>query len=100
MARTFVALYRPGPGWLADTPVWGQPLEEHGRYMHQLFLEGRLQAGGPFTDWSGGLAIFVVEEPDEAQRLIDEDPAVVAGTFAAELHPWMSVDWPSYRPRS
>lgn len=50
MSGTFVALCRPGPSWLADTPVWGQPLEEHGRYMH-----------------------------------------------TAELRPWMSVDWPSYR---
>lgn len=72
-------------------PWLEQGLYEHGVYMQTLFDEDRLLYGGPFDDHTGGLAIMTVESEAEAQAIVDEDPAVVDGTFDADLHPWMVV---------
>ena len=47
----------------------------HVRHWRRLRLEG--YSGGPFADRSGGLIVFEVASPDEAQRAVESDPFVV-----------------------
>jgi uncharacterized protein YciI len=94
--QRFVIVYSPGPHWLAGKAFWEQPLQAHGAYMHQLYTEGKLAMGGPFTDSQGGLAVLDVADQTEAQQIVADDPAVERGIFIAKPHPWFQVDWQHY----
>ncbi len=96
MSNLFVVHYSPGPTWEADKPFYEQNLLAHGQYMKQLYDQGQLTHGGPFTDNSGGLSIFNVETLAEAQEILAKDPAIISNVFVATLHPWFSVDWDTY----
>lgn len=69
----------------ADSPqiVW-----EHGRRNFVLRSQGILSIVCPINDDSelAGLYVFNTD-PDEASRLLREDPGVQAGIFTFEVHP-------------
>jgi uncharacterized protein YciI len=90
---TYLAVYRPGPGWVPGKPLGQQPLKEHGNYMLSLYVKGVLKFAGPFLDDAGGAVVFEAESEERAKALVDADPAVVTKVFVAELHPWRIVDW-------
>jgi uncharacterized protein YciI len=92
----FAIVYAPGPNWIPGKPFSEQPLMDHANYMHQLYLQGKLVLGGPFTDNSGGLVVLDVADQNQAQQILESDPAVKAGIFIAKLHPWFTVDWAHY----
>jgi uncharacterized protein len=94
--QRFVILYSPGPAWLAGKPIWEQPLQAHGDYVHKLYLRGVLVMAGPFTDSTGGMDIIDVTDEKEANAILAGDPAVQENIFTAHLHPWFSVDWKNY----
>lgn len=51
---------------------------------------GKIIAAGPFGDdgeWRG-ILIFDVETMEEAEEILKQDPAVIAGRLRYELHPW------------
>lgn len=57
----------------------------------RLADEGKLAVAGPFRkndQGMRGLFILNVETVEEAQALVDTDPAVHAGILVAELTPW------------
>ena len=61
----------------------------HFRYLQGLLGEGRLIMAGPCTDGKGpGIIVFEAADEDEARVTMEADPAVVAGVFSAELHPF------------
>ncbi len=70
----------------AEAIVW-----EHGRRNHALRLHGILPIVGPIRDGGEccGIAIFDAT-PEEAVRIMDEDPGVKAGVFTYEVHPMLS----------
>jgi uncharacterized protein YciI len=92
----YVIIYTPGRKWIAGASVFDQPLREHGAYMARLYGEGVLVHGGPFIDDAGGMATVTAESGEEAQSIVDNDPAVRTGVLNASFHPWMSVDWSTY----
>lgn len=92
---TFLVIYKPGSAWLPGKPLAQQPLREHGRYMLDLYSQGRLKIAGPFSDDSGGAVVLYAANQDEAKSTVMKDPAVVTGVFVYELHPWSLVDWES-----
>src|SRR6056297_2247069 len=72
----------------APTPEEGAAIQEHFLRLLRMTREGVVLFAGPCTDEVGpGIVIF--EAPDEAaaRRIMEEDPAVAAGVFAAKLHP-------------
>jgi uncharacterized protein YciI len=89
----YLAIYRPGPNWLAGKPTSAQPLREHGKYMLSLYRSGRLQLAGSFGDEAGGAAAFEAEDDAAAQAIVDADPAVTAGVMICDLRRWRVVDW-------
>ncbi len=84
----FVVTYSPGPAWKPGRPMAEQDLRPHGAYYARLAAEGRVVAGGGFVGADGGMAVLRAADQREAQRLLAEDPAVVARVFAATLRAW------------
>ena len=74
-----------------DAPDTGATIWEHGRRNFELRDAGVMPIVGPLLDDTDtcGACILTVP-PDEAARLMDTDPAVVAGIFTYELHPMRS----------
>ena len=81
---------------LGRGPAYGTPeslpvIWEHGRRNFQLRDSGELALVGPLTDGGTfvGICVFTVEQ-DEARRLMEEDPAIMAGILTFEVHTWKS----------
>lgn len=96
MTEYYLIQHSPGPAWIEGKGFQEQPLLEHGAYMHDLYQQGILIEGGPFLDHSGGIALVKVENKERAERILEEDPALISGVFTAELRPWLRVDWENY----
>jgi len=65
--------------------------EGHMANINKLANEGKLTLAGPFMKNDRnyrGIYIFNVETIEEAQSLVNLDPAVQAKIFEAELTPW------------
>jgi uncharacterized protein YciI len=71
------------------TPEEQAVFAEHAERLAQMLEEGTLIIAGPTLGRvNTGIAVF--EAPDEAaaQRIIDEDPVVLAGIGRGELRPF------------
>ena len=97
MRNYFAGVMFRGPLHLErDSPGYGELQERHLAFNRRRAEEGRWKAFGPVTD-GGALAslrVFEAQSLEEAQALIDEDPAVQAGHLRGEAHPlfWPSLD--------
>lgn len=63
----------------------------HMKNIGRLANEGKLAVAGPFMKNDRayrGLYIFNVPTVDEAEKLVQTDPAVKAGILIAEMTPW------------
>jgi uncharacterized protein YciI len=87
----FVIL-KTGPN---DSTVKGKERDDifagHMANIGRLADEGKLAVAGPFgknDKGYRGLFVFNVETVEEAQKLVQTDPAVKAGIFVAEMTPW------------
>ena len=85
----YCAVYRPGPAWVTGRSMTDQP-EIHGHFAHMTKLQERqhLVLGGPFTDDSGAMALFVFPNQQSAERAITADPIVSSGVVTVRIHPW------------
>jgi uncharacterized protein YciI len=68
--------------------------QQHLSYMRSLLESGKAVIGGPVMDDPElrGVLIFRAKSADEARGWVMADPAVAAGHFAVETHPWWSED--------
>jgi uncharacterized protein YciI len=68
--------------------------ERHVAYVQSLVQSGKAMIAGRIKDDPEmvGVLIFRTESADEARNWATADPAVTAGHFTAELHPWWSED--------
>jgi uncharacterized protein len=99
--RTYLVVYRPGPGWIQGKSMQEQPpLKEHGRYMLQLYRQGVLQFAGRFGDNIGGAMAFVAKDDADANAIVAADPAVTSGMFTHELRAWELQPWADIAARS
>jgi len=93
---TYLLIYRPGPAWPQGKTVAELPLREHGNYMLGLYAKGSMKLAGPLTDNAGGAVVLEVADDAEARAIVANDPAVKAGLFVHELHPWAPVAWEKF----
>jgi uncharacterized protein YciI len=64
----------------------------HREYLRSLLDAGKLHESGPFTDDSGALLIYDVEDVAEAQQLLANDPYTPAGIIAGvTMREWNRV---------
>lgn len=87
----YLLIYDRGPAWIAGKPMHQQKLAEHVAYMRRLIDEGRIVAGGPFGEESGGMAILRADSSVEAEKILQSDPGVLNGTFVGSVRQWTPV---------
>lgn len=88
-----VALLKRGPNYGADG--MSKDLQaEHVTSVMSLLESGKAVIAGPFGDDSdiAGILILRAKSAEEARGWAEKDPAVKAGVFVAEMHPWWSED--------
>lgn len=93
VSYSFVLLHR-GPNWTANaTSGVRHVLKSHARHLEKLRAKGALIAAGP-VEGTGEVRGVLVFDADTAatRRLVEKDPAVKAGRFVPEIHPW----WTAY----
>jgi uncharacterized protein YciI len=91
--RTYVlCILKTGP---KDAEIKGDErnriFEGHFANIGRLAAEGKLAVAGPFGKNDKnyrGLYIFTVATIEEAEKLVQLDPAVKAGIFVPDLTPW------------
>ena len=88
----FVIYFTTGKAWLQKEPHWKQGLLPHRQYVKKALAEGKLVAGGPFMDHTGGLIILEVDSLQDAQSFADNDPAVIQEKFEAKVYPWEPLE--------
>ncbi len=88
-----MALLKKGPKY--DAAGMSQDLKaQHIGNVLSLIASGKAVIAGPFADDSeiAGVLIFRARSAEEAREWAENDPAVKAGFFVAEMHPWWSED--------
>lgn len=90
MADTFIYLVRPTRDDFVKTRTSAEErvVAQHFDYLTELFHASKLTLAGPCLDAAFGVVILNVQDRAEAEALMAADPAVRAGVFAAELHPF------------
>jgi uncharacterized protein len=85
----FCMLFREKTG---DAPK--ELMTAHAGYVAKLKADGKLSAAGRISgeDELAGLVVFRAISLEEAEKLMNEDPAVKAGLFRVEYHRWWSSD--------
>lgn len=84
----FAMYYTPGPNWIAGKSVMEQDLVEHTKYMVELDQKNLLAIAGPLLDNTGGLNVINVTNQEEADAIMNADPAIRAGICVGVAHPW------------
>ncbi|MBA3570898.1 MAG: hypothetical protein H0W34_02745 [Pyrinomonadaceae bacterium] len=95
MVEFHMALLKRGPQWTdKKTPERMEILTQHLAYFTSLLDSGKAVIGGPLTDESEirGLYVLRAKSATEALAWSEADPAVKAGYFSVEMHPWWSEE--------
>ena len=80
-----------GPSWTPGTSPELQALQtQHMAHMQKTAEAGKLVIAGPLSDSGNirGILVYKVASLEEAKALAEADPAVKAGRFSVEVHPW------------
>lgn len=90
-----MALLKRGPKWSSEpSRERMQMRQRHIAYMRTLLDSNKLMIAGAIQDDNELIEvhIFRTKSAEEATAWLNEDPAIVAGYLAPELHPWWSED--------
>jgi uncharacterized protein YciI len=93
--RTDLYLKWKETGKWPDDSAANKALDAHSAYWSRQLRAGHaLLAGGMGGDYWDNAAMILVQEPTlaDAQRLVDNDPAVIAHAFQAQVRPF-DVFW-------
>ena len=76
----------------SDDPARLDHRPAHRERLAALVAEGRLLAAGPWTDESGALLVFLVEDREALDAILDADAYYTApGVTIAGIHEWYPV---------
>ena len=93
MKRYVFCILKTGTNTTATAEEKSKYFAGHMANITRLAKEGKLVVAGPFMKNDRnyrGIFIFNVATVEEAQALVDTDPAVKAKIFEVELTPWYS----------
>ncbi|PWK14842.1 YciI family protein [Tumebacillus permanentifrigoris] len=63
-------------------------LNTHFAYLQKLVETGTCLLAGPCLDRAFGIVVLRVDTPEQAQEIMENDPAIKFGVMSAELHPF------------
>ena len=86
----YLVIIRPPRSNFAEnmTPEETEIMEEHFNYLKSLLEVKLLLLAGPCVDGAFGVIILNVSSYEEAQKLIEKDPAVKSNIMTPEIHPF------------
>lgn len=89
-----MVLLKRGPKAMTRGALPPAMRRDHIAYFQSLITSGKVIIAGPIQDDPElvGVAILNTKSSDEARTWMTGDPAVTAGFFTPELHPWWSED--------
>ena len=91
MKKYVFCLLKSGTNTTATKEETQKLFEGHMANINKLAKEGKLAVAGPFMKNERnyrGIYVFNVETIEEAQALVETDPAIKANLLEAELTPW------------
>ena len=94
----FVMLTK-GSNRTQDSATAAKIQDGHMANITSLYNAGKLKVAGPFGDdgdWRG-IFIFDCATKEEVEKLLETDPAVVAGRLAYDIHPWWTAATGSFK---
>jgi uncharacterized protein YciI len=98
----YVAFLRKGPAWrVLETPEEKEQQNRHLAFLKSLYETGIILVYGPTVDAPDdlrGLAVLKAVSPEEARRIMDNDPHVRAGHLVIDIVTWMA-DQRAWRER-
>jgi uncharacterized protein YciI len=95
MVQFQMALLKKGPKWGGTAEQQrGEILQQHFANVMSMLDTGKAVIAGPMADDTdlAGILILRASSAGEARIWVDADPALKAGLFIAEMHPWWSED--------
>lgn len=92
VSYSFVLLHR-GPRWTANVASGVKKvLRHHAKHLDELRRDGKLIAAGPIEGMGELRGVLVFDADTLAtRRFVSQDPAVKAGRFIPEIHPWWTA---------
>jgi uncharacterized protein YciI len=84
--KSYVVILRPAPAY--GEKGTEEIVGEHFKYLQDLHSNGELIMAGRFSDVLIGLSIIQADTYERALEIMNNDPAVKAKVFHAELYPW------------
>ncbi len=88
----YIVLLWPSTNFPADVSPSGHPaFNEHAAYMEMLHEEGFVSRGGPFADFSGALLEFRIDDREDIDGLMQEEPFVLADVWTYTIHAWVQA---------
>lgn len=66
-------------------PLNNEIIKKHVEYLKGLKSQGKLMLCGPFTDYPGGMVIFLAEDLNEATKIAETDPFIALGFKSYEI---------------
>ncbi len=93
MEQYTLVLMKRGEKWKSDAPAFSLVVKEYPAFAKEMTAQGYLAVGGLFPLSVPGelraVNIFRVGA-EQTATLLKEDPAVKAGLFKTEIHPWIT----------
>jgi uncharacterized protein len=93
MQQYTLVLMKRGDAWNPNAPQSVEVMKQHSAFVKQMTEQGYIAVAGlfPFSDPGElrGVAIFRVGT-EQTSTLTKDDPAVKAGLFKPEIHPWIT----------
>jgi len=93
MRQYVVAFLYKGPNPVDDPEESKKMMKGHLANIQRLHDEGKIILAGPYLSKTDlrGYFLFDTDSVDAAQAWCDTDPAISAGVFRVDLHPWYSA---------
>lgn len=93
MKKYYMVFLKPGPNRDQSKEEAMEIQKGHMAHMNKLAEEKKICMAGPFdSDGSiSGMVIYSCYSKEEAERLTQEDPAVIAGRLLVEIHPFWAA---------
>lgn len=66
-------------------PLNEEIVKNHVEHLKELKSQGRLVLCGPFSDYPGGMVVFLAEDLAEATKIAEADPFIASGYKTFEI---------------